>query len=39
MGSLRRFARAAEFWVLLALSVGVTVYFVGGQLGISSVFK
>lgn len=27
MGSLRRFARAAEFWVLLALMVGPTLYY------------
>ncbi len=39
MGSVRRFARAAEFWVLLVLSVGTAAYFLGGQLGISSVFR
>lgn len=39
MGPVRRFARAAEFWVLLTLSVGAAVYFLGGQLGINSVFK
>lgn len=27
MGAVRRFARAAEFWVLLVLSVGVTAYW------------
>lgn len=27
MGAVRRFARAAEFWGLLVLSVGVTAYW------------
>ena len=27
MGTVRRFARAAEFWVLLAFMVGPAIYF------------
>lgn len=26
MGAVRRFARAVEFWVLLAMMIGVTAY-------------